>query len=491
MTKRHLVSGLAAFAAAGMIGAAQQAPPAPAQPASKAVVIKGRAPVSNEILKVTLPRPHEADLPNGAHLMVLEDHRVPQIVFQIVIGGAGGYVDPADSPGLASITATMMREGTSAKNTAQISEQLERLASTVTVGTGLASLDATISGSTLTENFGETFKLAADLLLNPTFPDEELQRYKQRTRSGLVQQRANAGFLASEMFSRVIYSTHPASRVSLTLPVLDKVTRAQLVDFHHARYVPDHAIIAISGDITMAAARSAIDSALGTWKKGNTPAATAQDPPPLGVPRIYFVARPGSVQTNIIVGTQAIDRLGPDYDRVQVMNEVIGAGPTGRLFVILREEKGYTYGAYSGLTATRFRGNWSANTEVRTEVTDDALRDLLAEVKRLRDEPAPDKELQDKKRGLISRFALSLESPQTVLQNHVSLRTYKLPVDYWDKYPERVSAVTQADVQAAAKKYLDPSRLQIVIVGDPKIGDLLKKYGTVETYDVDGKRIGG
>jgi len=124
-------------------------------------------------------------------------------------------------------------------------------------------------------------------------------------------------------------------------------------------------------------------------------------------------------------------------------------------------------------------------------VTDDALRDLLAEVKRLRDEPVPDKELQDKKRGLISRFALSLESPQTVLQNHVSLRTYKLPVDYWDKYPERVSAVTQADVQAAAKKYLDPSRLQIVIVGDPKIGDLLKKYGTVETYDVDGKRIGG
>lgn len=477
---------VAVVLAAGVALGAQQAPPS-----SKGVVIKGRAPVSTDVLKVKLPRPVEADLPNGAHLMVLEDHRVPQVVFQILVSGAGGYFDPAVVPGLGLITATMMREGTTTRTTAQISEQLERMAAAVNVGTSMSSLDATITGSSLTDNFDDTFKLAADILLNPTFPDEELARYKQRTRTTLIQQRTSASFLSVEMFSRVMYGTHPAARSSVTAPVLDTLTRAQLVDFYRAHYVPDHAVIAMSGDITMAAARKAVDATLATWKRANGPAPAAQDPPPTGATKIYFVARPNSVQTNIVVGTQGIDRLAPDYDRMTVMNSVIGGGPTGRLFVILREEKGYTYGAYSGFNAVRFRGNWSANTEVRTEVTDDALRDLLAEIKRLRDEPVADKELQDKKRGIVASFALSLESPQSVLNNHITRWIYKLPADYWDRFPERIDAVTQAQVQETAKKYLDSGRLQIVIVGDPKIGDLLKKYGTVETYDVDGKRTGG
>ena len=488
MTSAHRLPRvvLAGILAAGVAVSAQQAPPS-----TKGVVIKGRAPVSNTVLNVKLPRPAEADLPNGAHLMVLEDHRVPQIVFQILIPGAGGYFDPADLPGLASITATMMREGAAGRSTTQIAEQLERTAASVNVGTSLSSLDASVSGSALTDTFDDTLKLAADILLTPTFPDEELARYKERTRTSLLQQRTSPNFLASEMFARVVYGAHPAARISLSLPALDKVTRAQLVEVHRTRYVPDHAGVAISGDITMAAARAAVERTLANWKKGATAVAKAEDPPPIGASKIYFVARPNSVQTNIIVGTQAIDRLSPDYDRVMVMNSVIGGGPTGRLFVILREEKGYTYGAYSNVSALRFRGNWSANTEVRTQVTDDALRDLMAEIKRLRDEPVADKELQDKKRGMVASFALSLESPQAVLNNHITRWIYKLPVDYWDRYPERVAAVTAAQVLETAKKYLDPARLQIVIVGDPKIGDLLKAYGTVETYDVDGKRIGG
>ncbi len=153
------------------------------------------------------------------------------------------------------------------------------------------------------------------------------------------------------MFSRAIYGTHPASRVSITAPVLDKITRTALVDFHQSHYVPDNAVLAIAGDISMAEAKKVIESKLGAWKKRGTPAPMVEDPPAMGPGKIYFIARPNSVQTNFIVGTQAINRTAPDYDIVSVMNQVIGGGPTGRLFIILREEKGYTYGAYSGLSA--------------------------------------------------------------------------------------------------------------------------------------------
>jgi predicted Zn-dependent peptidase len=474
-------------AAAGAVSAQQGAQP---KPTSQPVVMKGRAPVSTELLKVKLPRPAEADLANGVHLMVLEDRRVPQVTFQLLIPGAGGFYDPADLSGIATVTAAMMREGTPTRTTLQISEQLESLASTVAVSTGTASIDAQVTGSSLTEHFEATFALAADILLNPTFPEDELGRYKERTRAGLIQQRTFPGFLANEMFSKVVYGNHPASRTSITPAVLGTVTRQMLVDHHKEKFIPDHAVLAIAGDISMSDARKVVDAKLAGWKKRGTPMPPVEDPPAIGPGKIYFIARPNSVQTNFIVGTQAINRTAPDYDIVQVMNQVIGGGPTGRLFTILREEKGYTYGAYSGVSASRFRGNWSASTEVRTDVTEPAFRDLMIEIARMRDEPVPEKEFQDKKRGMVASFALSLESPQSVLQNHITRWLYKLPADYWDRYPERIAAVTQAQVQEAARKYLTMGRLQIIAVGDPKIGDTLKQFGTVETYDTEGKIIG-
>jgi zinc protease len=490
MLTRRFVIAIAGFSlvTAGALSAWQGA--AAQKPSSQAVVMKGRAPVSTEILKLKLPKAAEADLTNGLHVIVVEDRRVPQVTFQLLIPGAGGYYDPKELSGVASVTAAMMREGTSSKSTLKIAEQLETLASTVAVTTGTASIDASVSGSSLTEHFDETFGLAADILLNPTFPDDELTRYKERTRAGLLQQRTSPGFLANEMFSRVVYGDHPASRVSITAPVLDKLTRTMMVDFHRERYIPDHAVLAIAGDISLAEARKVVDARLAAWKKRGTAAPLIEDPPAIGAGKIYFIARPNSVQTNFIVGTQGINRTAPDYDIVQVMNQVLGGGPTGRLFIILREEKGYTYGAYSGLSAGRFRGNWSASTEVRTDVTEAAFRDLMIQVARMRDEPVPEQEFQDKKRGMVASFALSLESPQSVLQNHITRWMYKLPADYFDRYPERVAAVTQSQVQEAARKYLAQNRLQIIAVGDPKMGETMKQFGTVETYDTEGKIIG-
>jgi zinc protease len=342
--------------------------------------------------------------------------------------------------------------------------------------------------SSLADNLDRTLDLAADIVLTPTFPEAELARYKTRQKAQLVQVRSMPQFLAAERYGRVMYGDHPAGRVLATAESIDKATRDALAAFHKARYAPDQTIVAIVGDITLAEARKKVEARFGGWKKAGAAVAPAPDPAPAGAGKVSLVDRPNSVQTSLIVGTQAINRTSPDYEVMTLVNAIIGGGPTGRLFLNLREEKGWTYGAYSGLNAPRHRGDWSAQTEIKGDVSDKAVGEILGEVKRIRTEPVPDKEFMDKKRSLVASFALSLETPSAILGNYVTSRRFNLPADYWDKYPERLMAITKEQVQAAAVKYLDPARLQIVAVGDgKKIGDGLRQFGTVETYDVDGK----
>jgi zinc protease len=491
-THRRLVGAAALALTAGLTTVAAHPPPTQGEtPSTKGVVKKGKVPISNEVLKIKLPRAAEADLSTGLHIMVLEDHRAPQVQFQLIIPGAGGYYDPEGESGLAGMTAALMREGTASKTSSEISQQLEVMAATLNLGAGTSSPEATISGSALTDQATKLLDLAVDVLMHPAFPEEELARYKQRTRAQLTQQRSNPGFLAAEMFSRAVYGTHPASRMGLTPDALNNITRDDLVSFHRAHYIPSRAVLAISGDVSMFQARTVLEGKLAAWKNPSTIVTTAVvDPAPISGPKIYFIARPNAVQTNLIVGTQAVERTNPDYDALVVMNKIIGGGPTGRLFIHLREEKGYTYGASSGLVAPLHRGEWQASTNVRTEVTEPALHDLLDEIRQIREEPVSDEELADAKRSLSAQYALELESPAQLLALSVNRWRYKLPADYYDRYAERINAVTKAQVEAMGKKYLAADRLQVVAVGDPvRVADTLKKLGPVETYDTEGKKI--
>jgi predicted Zn-dependent peptidase len=478
------VLGLAALGF--LAGALPQAPATAPPPSATKMVLKGKAPVSNDVLKVKLPRPQEADLGNGLHLMVLEDRRLPQITFTLLIRGAGGYFDPADKIGLANYTASLMREGTKTRTSPQISEALETMAASLNVASGLSGTAASVSGSALSENFDKLMDLTADILLNPAFAPEEWDRLKTRSKAGLIQQRTQPGFLASETFNRVVFGSHPAARVSPTAANLDAITPAALAEFHRTHYVPDHAAIAFAGDISMAEARKLVETKLGAWKKAGVAQPAVVDPPPMGPSKVYLIARPGSVQTTLYVGTQSMTRKDPDYAALSVVNRVLG-GTMGRLFRHLREEKGYTYGIGSGFSATQYRGAWTSSTSVRTDVTEAALSDLLAEIAELRDKPVPDLELADAKRAIVGGFARDLENPAQVLGYYIDNWQYGLPADYWDTYPQRVMAVTAAQAQAAAQKYWGPDRLQIVAVGDAsKITDTLRKKGELQIYDADG-----
>jgi zinc protease len=487
----HAPALLAALLLSAVSGYAQQPPAAPPQNPSTAqgTVMKGRAPVSKEILKVRLPRPQEADLPNGVHLMVLEDHRAPIVNFQLLIEGAGGYYDPADVPGLAGFTATLMREGTESRTSEQISEQLDRLAAAVNVNASIASPFATVIGSGLSDSVDTVLAIMGDVLVHPAFSQAEIDRYKTRTRATLMNQRSQPGFLAQERFQRVVYGDHPAARYSATPESLDALTRERLVEFHKTHFVPDRAVMAIAGDITLPVAQQKVEAALADWKKSGSAVRPTRDPSALSGPTRSLIARPGSVQTSLVVGTQAIERTNPDYEALTVANRVLG-GPNARLFDHLREQKGYTYGAGSGFSAGRFRGSWSASTDVRTEVTDPALTDLLDEIRQMRDTPVPAPELSNIKRAIVASFARSLENPNAILNSYIESYLYKLPADYWDTYPDRIDAITAADVQRVAQKYWGADRLQIVAVGDAsKVEPALKKLGAVQTFDAEGKPV--
>ena len=484
--KRTLMTTAALVAAAALTSA--QGPPGQGA-TTQGMVLKGKAPVSKEVLKVKLPRPQQATLPNGLQLMVLEDHSLPQVSFQIIIPGAGGYYDPADKIGLAQYTATMLREGTATRTTSQMAQELETLAANVAASSGLTTQNATISGGALTENFDRVFDIGTDILMNPTFPEAEWERAKARLKLGLQQQRTNPGFLAQEHYARLLYGTHPAGRITTTAQMIDSITRDAMAEWHKTRYVPDHALIAFAGDITMAEARKKVEAKLGAWKKAGVPNPAVEQPPAATAPKVTIVNRPNSVQTLMLVGGPAMTRLDEDYVALTVANRVLG-GTMGRLFRHLREEKGYTYGIGSGFSALKYRGDWTASTSVRTAVTADALRDLIAEIAEMRDKPVPAGEFGDAKRAIEASFALSLESPASILNYYVQSWTYGLPPDYWDTYPAKIAAVTAEQAQAAAKKYWDPARLQIVAVGDgPKVADIFAKYGTVEMFDAEGKPI--
>lgn len=470
---------------APVLGQGAAAPPAPppAQP------FKNRAPVSDEVIKVKLPRAQETQLSNGAYLMVLEDHRVPSVQFEIIMIGAGGYYDPPAMPGLADTTASLMDEGTTTRSSEQIAQALDTMAATVAVSANEGSQIATVTGSALTDQFDAVLALASDILLNPSFPEKEIGLYKGRARAGLEEQRSDPDFLRQERYSKAVYGDHPASSVGLTRESLEAITRDALVGFHKSNYVPDHAVIGVSGDITLAEARTKFETALKGWAKSGKPRPGVADPADHGAMTISLVNRPGSVQTAFMLGGLAINRTHPDYEPMVVMNQILG-GSNGRLYRELRERKGYTYGVYSYSRLLRYRGDWRAQMDVRTEVTEASLRDLLAEVNKIRDELVPTDEFKDAQRSLTASFALSLENPAELLNLYIVRQLYNFPVDYWDRYTDRIAAVTPAQVQAVARKHLDPKRLQIVAVGDAaKIAAILRPFGPLEVFDDEGKPV--
>src|ERR1700683_1861323 len=449
---------------------------------------KNRAPVSKEILRVKLPKPTETKLSNGLTVLILEDHRLPVVTTQMQISGAGPIFEPAERPGLASLTAQMLTLGTASRTSQQIAEDSERMGANISASASFGSSSTVIAASGLSDNFDQWFTLAADVLLHPTFSPEELAKLKQRSKASLKQQRTQPGFLATERFNRAVYGSFPAAVTSTTPGSLEAMTSDDLARWRREHYVPQNTVLAIAGDVKPATLIPQLEQWFAGWQKTDLAEPVSGSPNPAAERKIYLVDRPDSVQTTIAMGNIAVDRHNPDYFPLIVLNQIFGAGPQSRLFLNLRENKGYTYGVYSSLTALKYAGPWRAGGDVRTAVTDGAMTEFLKELNRIRNEKVPAAELEDAKHAVVATFALSLENAAQLVTYAIITKLYGFPADYWDTYPAKISAVTADDVQRVAEKYINPDTMQIVAVGDAsKIKSVMEKYGPVEVYGLDGK----
>src|SRR5258708_387391 len=433
-----------------------------------------------------LPEHLETTLANGLGLVVVEDKRLPLISFRLAFR-SGDANDPADRPGLSDMMSSLLTEGTAKRNSRQIAEEVERFGTTLAVGS--SSDFTTVAASSLSVYSDEILDLMADVTLNPSFPQNEVDLTCENTKQMLIQQRAQPTFLASERLSQVICGGHPYSRLAPTPEMLDSMTRDDLVKYRDATYIPNNAVFMVVGDVDREAMLARIEQLFGDWQPGALPDLKLPALPRRNARSVYVVDRPGSAQSNIVIANEGITRTSPDYFPMLLMHTILGANASSRLFMNLREEKGYTYGAYSNLDARRLAGTFRATAEVRTPVTGASLHEFFYELERIRDEPVSEEDLKNSKSYLAGGFPIRIETQDGLVDQLVSIRIYDLPDDYLETYRERVNAVTAEDIQRVAQAHVTPDSAAIVIVGDAaEISEQVKPYADmIELYDTDGK----
>jgi predicted Zn-dependent peptidase len=481
---------------------AQQAPGSDKGVSAKSVQRLNRAPVNKNVLQVQLPKPTEFKLKNGLTVVVLEQHKLPQVLFNMWIKG-GALHDPKNLPGVADFTADMMREGTTRRTSAQLAAESDQIGASLGTSASYGSAISTVSIGGLVENTDKMLDIMSDVLMNPAFPQAELDKLKQRTLPELEEQRSDPGFLADEKFNQVLYRDFPAAIVSATPESVKAITVADLKKFHETWFAPNNAILGITGDITVAQAKVLAEKYFGAWKEHPVPPVELPAIPAPQAKKAYLIDRPGSVQTNLVAGDFSLKRTDPDFIPLTVMNRILGSGASSRLFLELREEKGYTYGSYSFFTAMSYPGSFQATSEQRNNVTEGAMSSLLDELKKIREVPVPNEELDESKRSIVATFALSLERPSNLLDRWLTVKYYGLPLDYWDTYPANVAKVDPATIERVGKKYIDLDHLQIVVVGDagqpgtedkekPKtIKEVVSGFAPTEVFDAEGKPMTG
>ena len=450
-------------------------------------MFRSQAPAPLPPRPISIPTPRETTLPNGLSLVVVEDKRLPLISYRLAFR-VGGAFDPPDLPGLTDLLAGLLPEGTESKTSKEIADEVARMGASLSAG---ATSDYTIvAASTLSQFNDPVLALLAEVILEPSFPENEVALAKQNTKESLRQQRAQPSFLASEMVARVMFGDHPYSVVAPTPESIDRSSRDEFVRFHRQNLVPNNAVLIVVGDVHYDEIVKQVESLFSTWNRGEEMVANFPAPPVRTSRKAYLVDRPGSAQSNIVIANSGILRTSPDYFPIMLMHTVLGANASSRLFMNLREDKGYTYGAYSTLDARRTAGTFRVTAEVRTPVTGDSLKEFFYELNRIGSEPVSQKEIADAKSYLTGVFPIRLETQEGLTDQLVQIKMLNLPNDYLDTYRDRIQAVTVEEIQRVAQKYIKPDEAALVVVGDgASVLDQMKPYcEDIEVYNTAGRR---
>jgi len=402
-------------------------------------------------------------LDNGITLLVRENHAAPVVVLDGYLS-VGGIHESAERAGLASFTASLLTRGSSRYDFDTFNETVEAVGASVSAGAG--DHQTSFSTESLAEDFPQMVELLADVLRHPTFPAEQMERVRGQWLVRLQEREQNTRSVASRRFHELLYGDHPYGRPGSGYPeTIQSISREDVVAFHKDNYGPQGAIIVVSGDVTTDAVVELITTHLGDWQ-GTSPAQTL---PPVSAQtgiRRESVAMPGKVQSDILIGSLAIARSDPDYFSVQVANSILGQfGMMGRLGEVVREEQGLAYYSYSMLDADIGPGPWLAAAGVNPANVELAVESIRAEFARLGAEPVSDEELSDSKANMTGRLPLALETNDGVTSQLLNMEWYGLGLDYLYRYADNINAITAADVQRVAAKYLRADAYTLVVAG--------------------------
>jgi zinc protease len=435
---------------------------------------------------VAWPRRSVRTLANGLQVVLAESHTFPKVAAQLFFRSGNAAVS-LTTPGLADITASVVRTGTASRPSRRIEEDLRRMGADLGTHAGADSSAISIAG--LAEFSGGLLELAGDLARNASFPNEEFERERRQKIEELRIERTTPGFLGSERLRRVLFGAHPYAIVAPTEEQVGAYRQEQLSDFYHRYYVPENALLLVVGDFATDAMLAQIEKAFGSWKAPQ-PEVQKSPAPPKNVGRhVHLVHLPGAVQTQVLVGNMAITRRDPDWFRLTLANSIFGGAFHSRLVINIREQKGYTYSPRSGAHPLRQQGYFSVHAAVRNEVTAATLTEILYEMDRMRSLPVTAEELESARSYLTGVFSMGVATLDGVVGQLSTVYLERLPEDYLETYRERIRALTADDVLVAARRYFDSANAQIVLVGDrAQIAEQAALFGEVTEYDAQGNR---
>ena len=433
---------------------------------------------------VIWPRRTVRALSNGMKVVLVESHTIPKFDAQLLIR-RGNAAAAQEAPGLAEMTAALVRAGTSSRSLMRIEEDLRRMGADLSTSAGADTCAISFSG--LTEFSVELLALAADLAQNASFPEAEFERERRQRLEEVKINRTTPGFLTGERIRQVLFGAHPYATLAPTEAQVAAYRREQLVACYRRHYAPGDALFLAVGAFSADRMMEQIERAFGSWRAPSSAEPEYPALPGICGRRVHLVHLPGTVQAQVLVGNRAITRHHPDWMPLLLANAVFGGAFNSRLVINIREQKGYTYSPRSAVNALRQHGYFTAAAAVRNDVTAATLTEIFYELDRMRSLPVPEDELNDTKFYLSGVFSLGLATQDGLAGQLATVYLNNLPEDYLETYRDKVHALSSDAVLAAARKHFDSANAQIVVVGDrAQLEEQAALFGPLEIRDAHG-----
>ena len=437
--------------------------------------------------QVNWPKRIKTKLANGLEIVLVESHSIPRFHGELFLRSGNAAVSHR-APGLADMTATMVRTGTGKRVSRQIEEDLRRLGADLSTSAGQDTSAVAFAG--LSEYAEPLLGLVNELTREASFPEAEFERERRQKLEEVKLERTQPGFLAGERLRKVLFGDHPYAKVSPSEEQVAAYKKEELQSIYKEFYTPENALLLLVGDFDPSVMMKTVEKIFAPWSGRKPAASQAAAPPNPRGRRVYLVHVPGAVQTQILCGCHAITRKNPDWIKLGLTNSLFGGAFNSRLVMNIREDKGYTYSPRSGINALQQRGYFSVSAAVRNEVVAASLTEIFYEMDKLRALPVPEPELADAQNYLTGVFSMGLATQDGLLSQIATVALSNLPDDYLETYREKVRALKPEDVQTAAQKYFDSANMQIVVVGDrAQIESQAALFGEVEFFDAKGGRL--